>query len=177
MADEAMADDAATVPAPRAVEATATPCDVEAAAAAGMCAATTSDDGGHDSSDDEPTSPTDNAHAGGRGGRRNGAGRPDGTRGTRHARLIDRMPCRARAVTLPEPYRVLVNVDTCHSIRLADGTPALPNGAPAPAAKPWWKEPTKEDRRVFEHIQQHTVTSFGQHEKAHPINAFEQVIT
>ena len=34
----------------------------------------------------------------------------------------------------------------------------------------------KEEEDVFKRVQMQTVTSWGRHEKDHPINAFEQVI-
>lgn len=104
--------------------------------------------------------------AGTHGGQRAGAGSKPGHR---RSRLIDRMPIRARALELPEPYRVFVKGDTCH----ATGLDVSDAGGPC---KPWWKPPSQEQADVFRQIQDQTVTSWGAHEKGHPINAFEQVI-
>ena len=106
----------------------------------------------------------DDGHERTHGGRRAGQGRRRGsTSAKRHARLVDRMPSRARKLALPEPYRVLVEV----------GGESRPWWS---KAKPWWQEPTQATAQIFASIQEQTVTSFGQLEKAHPINAFEQVI-
>ena len=65
------------------------------------------------------------------------------------------MPSRARADPLPDVYRVIINKGD---------------------HKPWQRAPTLSDEHGFARIHQQTVTSFGEHEKAHPVNFFEQVL-
>jgi hypothetical protein len=65
------------------------------------------------------------------------------------------MPSRARADPLPDVYRVIINKGD---------------------HKPWQRAPTLSDEHAFARIHQQTVTSFGEHEKAHPVNFFEQVL-
>ena len=65
------------------------------------------------------------------------------------------MPSRARADPLPDVYRVIVNKGD---------------------HKPWRHAPSLSDEHAFARMHHQTVTSFGEHEKAHPINFFEQAL-
>lgn len=84
----------------------------------------------------------------GHGGRRAGSGRL--------GKFIDRMPRRARGRPLPKVFRLLVNTGD---------------------AKPWKHEPSTRDRDEYAWLRaEQSVTSWGDGEKAHPINFFEQSI-
>lgn len=114
-----------------------------------------------DDNDDDGESTLSPAH----GGRRAGAGQHHGTR---HSRFIDRMPHVARTLDpLSDPYRVIVY----SSSRSETGRRRRKQS--------WYmgKEPSEAEQKVFKAVQKHTVTSFNPHERAHPINAFEQVVS
>ena len=84
----------------------------------------------------------------GHGGQRHGSGRL--------GKFIDRMPCRARGRPLPKVFRVLMNKGV---------------------SKPWEREATSAERDEYVWLRaEQSVTSWGDGEKAHPINFFEQSI-
>ena len=84
----------------------------------------------------------------GHGGQRHGSGRL--------GKFIDRMPRRARGRPLPKVFRVLVNKGD---------------------SKPWENAPTSAERDEYVWLRaEQSVTSWGDGEKAHPINFFEQSI-
>ena len=120
------------------------------------------------SGDDDAAAAPPAAARDGRGGRRESAGRHEGS-----GRIIDRMPsCARKFAALPKAYRVIVTADRCHF----NGRARDDVCEPATAAMPWWTTPSEDDWQTLKKIQEHTVTSWGKHEKAHPINAFEQVM-